>query len=125
LTQYKDSKIYQCFALNLLVAELGVDLYQEGLEAKLDAILARRNDGVSKEAIKHEIRSNHFMTNKVIEGLQREGFVTVEKEENRYRVKVTKAGVLHIRRYNEFYKTLYEQEIKDHYRFVGLPYWFR
>lgn len=125
MTQYKDSKIYQCFALNLLVAELGVDLYQEGLEAKLDAILARRNDGVSKEAIKHEIRSNHFMTNKVIEGLQREGFVTVEKEENRYRVKVTKAGVLHIRRYNEFYKTLYEQEIKDHYRFVGLPYWFR
>jgi len=125
LTQYKDSKIYQCFALNLLVAELGIDLYQDGLEAKLDAILARRNDGVSKEAIKHEIRSNHFMTNKVIEGLQKEGFVTIEKEENRYRVKVTKAGILHIRRYNEFYKTLYEQEIKDHYRFVGLPYWFR
>lgn len=125
MTQYKDSKIYQCFALNLLVAELGIDLYQDGLEAKLDAILARRNDGVSKEAIKHEIRSNHFMTNKVIEGLQKEGFVTIEKEENRYRVKVTKAGILHIRRYNEFYKTLYEQEIKDHYRFVGLPYWFR
>lgn len=125
MTQYKDSKIYQCFALNLLVAELGIDLYQDGLEAKLEAILKEKNRGVSKEAIKHEIRSNHFMTNKVLEGLQKEGFVTVEKEENRYRVKITREGVLHIRRYNEFYRKLYDQEIKDHYRFVGLPYWFR
>jgi len=125
LTRYKDYKVYQCFALNRLVAELGIDLYQSGLEEKLDAILAEKNKGVSKEAIKHEIRSNHFMTNKVLESLQEDGFVTIEREENRYRVKITKAGVLHIRRYNEFYRKLYDQEIKDHYRFVGLPYWFR
>lgn len=125
MTRYKDYKVYQCFALNRLVAELGIDLYQSGLEEKLDAILAEKNKGVSKEAIKHEIRSNHFMTNKVLESLQEDGFVTIEREENRYRVKITKAGVLHIRRYNEFYRKLYDQEIKDHYRFVGLPYWFR
>ncbi len=125
MAQYKDYKIYQCFALNRLVAELGIDLYQDRLEEKLSTILKERNQGVSKEAIKHEIRSNHFMTNKVLEGLEKEGLITIKKEENRYRVKITKEGVLHVRRYNEFYKKLYDQEIKDHYRFVGLPYWFR
>ena len=125
MKQYKDYKIYQCFALNRLVAELGIDLYQEKLEEKLDIILKERSKGISKEAIKHEIRSNHYMTNKVLEGLEKEGLIVVEKEENRYRVKITKEGVLHVRRYYEFYRKLYDQEIKDHYRFVGLPYWFR
>ena len=125
MTLYKDHKVYECFALNRIVAELDIDLYQDGLEEKLDVILAERNVGVSKEAIKHEIRSNHFMTNKVLESLQQEGLIRIEKEENRYRVFITREGILHIRRYNEFYRKLYEQEIKDHYRFVGLPYWFR
>jgi len=125
LTLYKDHKVYQCFALNRLVAELDIDLYQDGLEGKLDIILAEKNKGVSKEAIKHEIRSNHFMTNKVLESLEQEGLIRIKKDENRYRVLITREGILHIRRYNEFYKKLYEQEIKDHYRFVGLPYWFR
>lgn len=125
MTLYKDHKVYQCFALNRLVAELDIDLYQEGLEEKLDRVLSEKNAGVSKEAIKHEIRSNHFMTNKVLESLESEGLIRIEKVENRYRVTITRDGVLHIRRYNEFYKKLYEQEIKDHYRFVGLPYWFR
>ena len=125
MTLYKDHKVYQCFALNRLVAELDIDLYQDGLEGKLDVILAEKNKGVSKEAIKHEIRSNHFMTNKVLESLEQEGLIRIEKDENRYRVLITREGILHIRRYNEFYKKLYEQEIKDHYRFVGLPYWFR
>ena len=66
---YKDYKIYCCFTLNRLVSELGIDLYQEGLEDKLDAILAANDRGISKEEIKHEIRSNHFMTNKVLEKL--------------------------------------------------------
>jgi len=125
LTHYKDYKVYQCFALNLLVAELDIDLYQDGLEQKLEAILAERNKGVSKEAIKHEIRSNHFMTNKVLDSLQQDGLIVIEKDGNRYRVRITREGILHIRKYNEFYKKLYEQDIKDHYRFVGLPYWFR
>ena len=125
MTLYKDHKVYECFALNRLVAELDIDIYQDGLEEKIDVILAERNVGVSKEAIKHEIRSNHFMTNKVLESLQQEELIRIEKEENRYRVFITREGILHIRRYNELYRKLYEQEIKDHYRFVGLPYWFR
>jgi len=125
LAKYKDYKIYQCFALNRLVAELDIDIFQSRLEEKLDEILKIRNKGVSKEVIKHEIRSNHYMTNKVLESLEKDGFITIEKEENRYKVKITRIGVLHIRKYNEFYKQLYEQEIKDHYRYVGLPYWFR
>ncbi len=67
---YKGSKIYCCFTLNRLVSELGIDLYQEDLEKKLDEILSQGEGGLFKEEIKHEIRSNHFMTNKVIEQLE-------------------------------------------------------
>ena len=122
---YKDSKIYCCFALNRLVAALGIDLYQEGLEGKIDAILADRDAFVSKEEIKHEIRSNHYMTNKVVEQLLADGFVTVEALEGRYRIRITKAGILHIRKYNEFYRRIYAEQIRDHYKYSGLPYWFR
>jgi predicted transcriptional regulator len=122
---YKDYKIYCCFALNRLVAELGIDLYQDGLEDKVDDILAKSDASVSKEDIKHEIRSNHYMTNKVIEQLVADGFVHVEELEGRYRIRITREGVLHIRKYNEFYKKIYEEQIRDHYKYTGLPYWFR
>jgi len=122
---YKDYKVYCCFALNRLVAQLQIDLYQEGLETKLDEILRTRDSSVSKEEIKHEIRSNHFMTNKVLEDLLADGFITMTQEEGRYRIRITKAGILHIRKYNEFYKKIYEEQIRDHYKYSGLPYWFR
>ena len=122
---YKDYKIYSCFVLNRLVSELDVDLYQEGLEGKLDGILEGAQPGLSKEEIKHEIRSNHYMTNKVIDQLVADGFVIVEKVEGRYRIQITKEGILHIRKYNEFYKKIYEEQIRDHYKYAGLPYWFR
>jgi predicted transcriptional regulator len=120
---YKDSKIYGCFTLNRLVSELGIDLYQPGLDEKLDQILAEDRPGVSKEEIKHEIRSNHFMTNKVIEQLEEEGLVRVEKRDGRYEIKITKAGVLYVRKYNEFYLSIYEEQIREHYRYLGLPHW--
>jgi len=122
---YKDTKIYCCFALNRLVAQLDIDLYQERLEEKLDEVLRTRDSAVSKEEIKHEIRSNHFMTNKVLEQLLADGFITVAQEEGRYRIRITMAGILHIRKYNEFYKKIYEEQIRDHYKYSGLPYWFR
>ncbi len=122
---YKDFVIYGCFVLNRLVAELDIDLYQEGLEAKLDGILAGRGATISKEEVKREIRSNHVMTNKVIEALVRDGLVVVTLEEGRYRIEITRAGVLHIRKYNEFYRRIYEEQIRDHYRFRPPPYWLR
>jgi predicted transcriptional regulator len=122
---YKDHKIYCCFTLNRLVADLGINLYQPDLESKLDRVLAERAKGISKEEVKHEIRSNHFMTNKVIERLVEDGLVTVEKEEGRYQVRITRQGILYIRKYNEFFLNIYAEQIRDHYRYRGLPNWAR
>jgi predicted transcriptional regulator len=121
---YKDYKIYCCFALNRLVGELDIDLYQVDLEEKLDDILKASTTCLTKEDIKHEIRSNHYMTNKVIDQLVEDGFVDVTKVEKSYRITITKKGVLHIRKYNTFYKQIYSDQIKEHYKFRELPHWF-
>ena len=122
--RYKDSKIYSCFVLNRLISEMGIDLYQAGLEDKLDGILAERAKPLSKEEIKHEIKSNHYMTEKVINSLLADELIRMEKEEGRYRIYITKKGVMHVRKFNEFYKEIYREQIKDHYRFRQMPYWF-
>ena len=122
---YKDHKIYSCFALNLLVSKLNIDLYQDDLEGKIDKVLAENPGGVSKEEVKHEIRSNHFMTNKGIEKLVEDHLVTVEAKENRYEVRITKAGVLYIRKYNEFFLSMYREQIEEHYQYRGMPHWAR
>lgn len=121
---YKDYKIYCCFALNRLVGELNIDLYQDGLEEKIDGVLANSEAFLTKEDIKHEIRSNHYMTNKVIEKLAEDGFIEVTKEGKIYKIKITKKGVLHVRMYNRFYKQIYDEQIREHYRYRGLPHWF-
>jgi len=51
--------------------------------------------------------------------------VTVEAVDGRYRIRITRDGVMHIRRYNEFYRKIYEEQIRDHYRFRPPPYWLR
>ena len=121
---YKDLVIYGCFVLNRLVADLGVDLYQENLEAKLETILPGQV-GISKEEVKREIKSNHFMTERVLEALLKDAYVTVEQTEGHYRVRITKEGVLHIRKYNEFYRKIYQEQIRDHYRFTKAPFWLQ
>jgi len=127
--QYKDYKIYSCFVLNRLVSALGIDLYQQDLESKLDEILARDDEKsvVTKADIRHEIRSNHNMTEKVLDALVEEGLVLIEKDEEgkRYKIRITKAGVLHVRKFNEFFAQIYDEQIKDHYRYRELPSWFR
>ena len=121
---YKDLVIYGCFVLNRLVADMGIDLYQDSLDAKLDMLLPRQT-GISKEEVKREIKSNHFMTERVLEALVKEGHVAVEAHEGRYRVRITKEGVLHIRKYNEFYRKIYQEQIRDHYRFTKAPFWLQ
>lgn len=73
---------------------------------------------VTKADIRHEIRSNHNMTEKVLDALVEEGLVRVihDPAENRYRIMITREGVLHARRFNEFYAQLYEEQIRDHYK---------
>jgi predicted transcriptional regulator len=121
---YKDYKVYCCFTLNRLVSELGIDLYQPGLEDKLEDIL-KDQPRISKEEIKHEIRSNHFMTSKVIEKLEEDGLVRVEKVDGKYEIKITKDGVLYVRKYNQFFLNIYREQIRDHYRYGGVPHWAR
>jgi len=86
---YKDYKIYCYFALNRLVSELDIDIYQPGLDEGLNEVLENAPT-VSKEEIKHEIRSNHFMTNKVIEKLEEDGLVEVRVVDGKYRIRITK-----------------------------------
>ncbi len=121
---YKDYKVYCCFALNRLVSELGIDVYQPDLEEKLEEILSDPPT-VSKEEIKHEIRSNHFMTNKVIEKLEEDGLIEVDKVDGKYRIKITKEGVLYVQKYNKFFLSIYQEQIRDHYRYGGIPHWAR
>ena len=118
---YKDLIIYGCFVLNRLVSDLGINLDQEGIEEKLEARLAANPVFLTKEQVKREIRSNHFMTTKLIEYLEREGFVRVEEQDGRYRIGLTKEGALHVRRYNDFYRRLYREQIRDHYAYRPPP----
>jgi predicted transcriptional regulator len=122
---YKDYKIYSIFALNRLVLDLDIDIYQDNIEEKLDEILASRDSSVTKEDIKHEIRSNHYMTNKVLKKLESDGFVTITKRNNQYTIRITKKGIMHLRKFNEFYMEIYNEQIRDHYKYVRPPSWVK
>src|SRR3989442_9094549 len=111
---YKDFVIYGCFVLNRLVAGLDIDLYQDGLEGKLDGVLADRKASLSKEEVKREIRSNHVMTNKGIEALVKDGLVAVTESEGRYPISITTAGTPHLRKHHRIYRPIYQQQIPEH-----------
>ena len=123
---YKGLEVYCCLALNRIAQQLGIDLNQADLETKLDDILKDRNKGVPKVELSYELRSNHYMTNKVLEVLEEEGLVTVEKvtDGREYQVKITKKGVLHLSKFNQFYSVIFKKYIIDHYRYSSLPSWF-
>jgi predicted transcriptional regulator len=123
---YKGLEVYCCLALNRIAQQLGIDLNQADLEAKLDDVLKERNKGVPKVELSYELRSNHYMTNKVLEVLEEEGLVTVDKvpDGREYEVKITKKGVLHLSKFNQFYSVIFKKYIIDHYRYSSLPSWF-
>lgn len=101
-----------------------MDLYQPDLEEKIEDILKEKSEGIPKVEITYELRSNHHMTNKVLKKLESDGLVVIEKVERSYRLKITEEGVLHLRKYNEFYSNIFRTYILDHYKFSSLPSWF-
>ena len=121
--KYKSYELYCCFTLNQLVNELDFNVYQEELEEKLDVILSKQQ-GLSKRDVKFEIRSNNYMTNKVLQKLEREGLAEIERLEERYIIKITKKGVLHVKNYNDFYWEMFSDHIIEHYKYKGMPHWF-
>jgi predicted transcriptional regulator len=123
--KYKSWELYMCLALNRLVMELDIDLYQDGLEDKLDEILTKPGAKVPKSEISYEIKSNYQMTNKILNKLNEMGLIEIEKDERSYNISITKKGVLYIRKYNEFYLSMYEQIIRDHYKYRPIPTWFK
>lgn len=114
-----------CLTLNRLVMELDIDLYQEGLEDKLDEILDQSKPKVPKSEISYEIKSNYQMTNKILNKLKDMGLIEMEQDERSYNISITKKGVLYIRKHNEFYISMYEDIIRDHYKFRPIPSWFK
>ena len=125
--RYKSWELYMCLALNRLVMELDIDLYQKGLEDKLDEILEKSGGKgkVPKSEISYEIKSNYQMTNKILKKLEEMGLIRIEQEERNYNIIITKKGVVYIRKYNEFYISMYEDIIRDHYKYRPIPSWFK
>jgi predicted transcriptional regulator len=125
--KYKSWELYMCLALNRLVMELDLDLYQDGLESKLEDILSRSESKLPKSEISYEIKSNYQMTNKILKKLKDMGLIKMERDEDgrSYNISITKEGVLYIRKYNEFYISMYEDIIKDHYKYRPIPSWFK
>jgi len=122
---YKNVQIYRCIILNKLVAALDINIDQVGLEGKIEEILQVRPSVLTKADIIHEMRSNYTMATKVLKGLEEDGYITIALEGRAYRVNITMKGILHIRKFNDFYKELYEDQIKDHYLYTGVPSWLR
>ncbi|MCD6383258.1 MAG: hypothetical protein J7L88_02200 [Thermoplasmata archaeon] len=123
--KYKDINLYSCIVLNLLASAIGIDLTQKDFEKKVDRILSQPHEGLTKSEIMHEIRSNHNMTERILKHLEEEGFIVIERGEKSYRILPTKKGLLHVREFNRFYASIYSKQIEDHYRYVGLPSWYR
>ena len=120
---YKSYELYCSFALNRLVAELNINVYQDWEEDKINDILTQQK-GVSKGDIKHEIKSNNYMTNKVLQKLEKEGLIESVRLEDRYNIKITKKGLLHVKKFNEFYWQMFNEHIVEHYKYRGIPVWF-
>jgi predicted transcriptional regulator len=123
--RYKGYRIYAYIALARLFAELNLDLRQEDVVRRAEGALAAYPGRISKEEILHAIRSNSHMTEKVLEFLAAEGYATVQKDDRGYDIRITPAGVEHLRKYNQFYRDLYRSELDQHYRYIRAPEWMK
>ncbi|MCK4718978.1 MAG: hypothetical protein KAT70_09935 [Thermoplasmata archaeon] len=123
--RYKNWELYACLALNRLAEELDIDIYQPRLEVVLDKVFQGEVPSIPKVEISYEIKSNHHMTNKVLNKLETDGLVAIQKDERRYRIGITREGVLYLRRFNAYFVHTYNSIIRDHYRYRQLPHWFQ
>ncbi len=122
---YKDMNLYSCIVLNILASAMELDPQQKDLEEKLEMILLEEPEGLSKSEIMHHIRSNHNMTERVLKHLEEENYILIVKDKRSYRVLPTKQGLMHVGEFNKFYSSIYSRQIEDHYRYIGLPAWYR
>jgi predicted transcriptional regulator len=123
--RYKGYRVYAYIALSRLFAELDLDLSAPSLSERIPESLAHPRGRVSKEEILHAIRSNSHMTEKVLEYLVQEGFATVARDALGYDIRITRAGVEHLRKFRQFYRELYARELSAHYRYTGSPGWLQ
>jgi len=107
----------------MLAHALNINIYQSHLDEKINSILAKAKYEISKSDIRHEIRSNHKMTEKVLKELEEEGLIYLETSGKKTLVKITRKGIFHLRKWNRFYMELYREQLKDHYKYVGYPEW--
>jgi predicted transcriptional regulator len=121
--RYKGYRIYAYIALARLFAEYDLDLGQADIIERFRAVADHPRGRVSKEEILHAIRSNSHMTEKVLEYLGAEGLAEVRRDPHGYDIRITPAGVDHLKRYRQFYRELYGQELAEHYRYLPRPGW--
>ena len=119
----KNYRVYAYIALARLFAGLDLDLGAPDVLDRVEAARSRPSARVSKEEILHAIRSNSHMTDKVLEHLRTERFATVARDEQGYDIRITPAGVEHLRRFHAFYRQLYARELAQHYRYAPAPRW--
>ena len=122
--KYKNRDLYVCLALNKLVGAMDIDIGQKGLEAELDRVLLYQQ-GLPKNSLSNEMHTNYSQTRKVLDFLRSKGYVTVESSDRVHLVKITKDGILFIRKTNGYFAQTYADTIQDHYKYSRLPAWFR
>jgi len=122
--RYKSWELYTCLALNRLAEELDIDIYQPHIDDLLDKIFEKEVPSIAKVEISYEIKSNHQMTNKVLDKLIKDQMVLASKDNRTYHISITKKGVIYLRKFNSYFIALYEEMIRDHYRYRQLPKWF-
>lgn len=120
---YRGYRVYAYIALARLFHALDLDLEQPDLLERTPQRIAGATERISKEEILLAIRSNSHMTEKVLQHLVAEGLAVVGKDERGYDIRITPAGVAHLRKYHTLYRELYQSELDGHYRYVGRPSW--
>jgi predicted transcriptional regulator len=120
---HKGYQVYVYLALGRLFAALNLNADQPDLGEHLVGAIQDPRAGVSKEEIMHLIRSNSTMTQKVLNALAEGGLASIAFEARGYDIRITPKGVAHFLRYRHLYNEIYQKELKQHFRYVGLPSW--